>query len=62
MLTSGQLIKGIISETATECLVEQRVGTMHFPKKRVEGVRLNPSERPTNTGWLSFPTATSTNA
>ncbi len=37
MLTSGQLIKGIISETETECLVEQRVGTMHFPKKRVEG-------------------------
>jgi len=37
MLSSGQLIKGIISETPTECLVEQRVGTMHFPKKRVEG-------------------------
>ena len=37
MLTNGQLIKGILSETETECLVEQKVGTMHFPKKRVEG-------------------------
>ena len=37
MLTNGQLIKGILSETETECLVEQKIGTMHFPKKRVEG-------------------------
>ena len=37
LLTSGQLIKGVLTESPTECLVEQRVGTMHFPKKRVEG-------------------------
>jgi hypothetical protein len=36
MLTNGQLIKGILSETDTECLVEQKIGVMHFPKKRVE--------------------------
>ena len=37
MLTNGQLIKGVLSETDTECLVEQKIGVMHFPKKRVEG-------------------------
>ena len=38
LLTSGQLIRGIRHrETGTEVLVEQKVGTMHFPKKRVEG-------------------------
>jgi hypothetical protein len=37
MLTNGQLIKGILSETDTECLVKQKIGTMPFPKKRVEG-------------------------
>jgi hypothetical protein len=37
MLTNGQLLKGILSETDTEFLVEQKIGTMPFPKKRVEG-------------------------
>jgi hypothetical protein len=37
MLTNGQLIKGILSETETECLVEQKIGTMRFPKTRIEG-------------------------
>ena len=37
LLTNGQLVAGIVSETEAEVLVEQPVGTMHFPKKRVEG-------------------------
>ena len=37
LLTDGKLIPGIVSETESEYVIEQRVGTMHFPKKRVEG-------------------------
>ncbi len=37
LLTNGQLLPGIVSETDTEYLLEQPVGTMRFPKKRVEG-------------------------
>ena len=37
LLTDGKLIPGIVTETESECRIEQRVGTMHFPKKRVEG-------------------------
>ena len=32
------LIAGVVSETESECSIEQPVGTMHFPKKRVEGI------------------------
>jgi hypothetical protein len=37
LLTDGKLIPGFVSETESEYLIEQQVGTMHFPKKRVEG-------------------------
>jgi hypothetical protein len=37
LLTSGQLIRGIITESGPEVLIEQKVGVMHFPKKCVEG-------------------------
>ena len=37
LLTDGKLIPGVVSETESEYRIEQRVGTMHFPKKRVEG-------------------------
>jgi hypothetical protein len=37
LLTNGQLIQGIVSQEGPEYLVAQRVGTMRFPKKRVEG-------------------------
>ncbi len=37
LLTNGHVIKGIISERATDYQVAQRVGTMSFPKMRVEG-------------------------
>jgi hypothetical protein len=37
MKTNGQLIKGILTETDTEWLVEQTGGTMQFSKKQVEG-------------------------
>ena len=37
LLTDGKLIPGIVSETESEFRIEQRVGTMYFPKKRVEG-------------------------
>jgi hypothetical protein len=37
LLTSGQLIQGIVSEEGSEYVVVQRVGTMKFPRKRVEG-------------------------
>ncbi len=37
LLTDGKLIPGIVTETESEYRIEQRVGTMHFPKKRVEG-------------------------
>jgi hypothetical protein len=37
LLTNGQLIRGIVSEEGSEYVVAQRVGTMKFPKKRVEG-------------------------
>ncbi len=37
LLTSGQLIRGIITDSGPEVLIEQKVGIMHFPKKRVEG-------------------------
>ena len=37
LLTNGQLLPGIVSETDTEYLLEQPVGTMRFPKKRIEG-------------------------
>jgi hypothetical protein len=37
LLTNGHLVKGVISETDTECLVQQKIGVMPFPKKRVEG-------------------------
>jgi hypothetical protein len=37
LLTNGQLIPGIVSETESEYSIEQQVGTMYFPKKRVEG-------------------------
>ena len=32
LLTDGKLIPGIVTETESECRIEQRVGTMHFPK------------------------------
>src|SRR5262249_16216471 len=32
-----RLIKGILSETENDYLVEQKIGMMRFPKKRVEG-------------------------
>jgi hypothetical protein len=37
LLTNGQLVRGVITENDSECLVQQRVGIMRFPKKRVEG-------------------------
>ncbi len=37
LLTDGKLIPGIVTETESEYRIEQRVGTMHFLKKRVEG-------------------------
>jgi hypothetical protein len=37
LLTNGRLIPGNVSETESEYVVEQRVGTMRFPKKQVEG-------------------------
>ena len=37
LLTNGQLIKGVVSERATDYQVSQRVGAMSFPKRRVEG-------------------------
>ena len=37
LLTNGRLIPGIVSETESEYAIEQPVGTMRFPKKRVEG-------------------------
>lgn len=38
LLTSGQLIPGIISQDGSQYSVVQRVGVMQFPQKRVEGV------------------------
>ena len=37
LLIDGKLIPGIVTETESEYWIEQRVGTMRFPKKRVEG-------------------------
>ena len=37
LLTDGRIIPGVVSETATDYLVEQQSGTMKFPRKRVEG-------------------------
>jgi hypothetical protein len=37
LLMNGRLIPGVVSETESEVVVEQRVGTMRFPKKQVEG-------------------------
>ncbi len=37
LLTSGQVIKGIVTKEGTDYVVEQHIGTIRFPKKRVEG-------------------------
>jgi hypothetical protein len=38
LLSSGQLIHGIVTETESEYLVEQHVGVLRFAKRRAEGV------------------------
>ena len=57
LLTNAHVIKGIISERATDYQVVQRVGAMSFPKSTLRA-RSTRSLMPINTESDSFPSAT----